>query len=112
MRMLVSALALGAALLPASVMAQSSMSDESGMKPTTATIVCRKASDKDSSAMMTQNHEMAATAADGTKLVCMALTDMHAMMMKQETMASKAKDAPAASQMWVDWGMKLLNVPF
>ncbi len=112
MRMLAPALALAATLIPAAVMAQSSMSSEAGAHPAMATIACRKATDKDTSAMMTQNHEMTATTTDGTKLICMSISEMPAMMKKQETMASKAKDASAASEMWVDWGMKLLTIPF
>ena len=112
MRMRSAALALAATLIPASVMAQSAMTNET-MKPAgMATIACRKATDKDTSAMMTQNHEMTATTADGTKLICMSISAMPAMMKKQEAMAAKAKDASAASEMWVDWGMKLLTIPF
>ena len=113
MRMFSVALALAATLIPASVMAQSAMTNET-MKPPAgmATTACRKATDKDTSAMMSHNHEMTATTADGMKLICMSLSDIHSMMMREQAMASKAKDASAASEMWVDWGMKLLTIPF
>jgi hypothetical protein len=110
--MLLPALALAAAIVPAPVFAQSAMSHDTMMPPAMATYACRQVSDKDSSAMMSQNHEVAATTTDGTKLVCMTLSGMHDKMMAQKMAAAKAKDPADASQQWVDYTMRYLSVPF
>lgn len=62
--------------------------------------------------MMEQNHEISATTSDGTKLVCMALVNMHEKMMAEKASAAKMKDASAASEIWVDYVTRYLSVPF
>jgi hypothetical protein len=110
--MLFPVLAIAVAVVPVSVKAQSAMSHDAMASPALAAYACRQTTANDSSSMMSQNHEILATTADGAKLVCMSLAGMHDKMMAEMAKAAKAKDPAAASQAWYDYTSRALAVPF
>ncbi|MGD0051323.1 MAG: hypothetical protein ABSD03_05810 [Vulcanimicrobiaceae bacterium] len=117
MRFVLPTLGLAAVLaVPGVCLAQSTMSHDAMMAPapatTMATLMCRKATDKDTHSGMMSMHETLATTSDGDKLVCMSTGQMHAAMSATTTKAKQAADADAASQVWQDFLRTAIQIPY
>jgi hypothetical protein len=104
-----------AALLtvPGIAVAQSAMAHDSMMASpsTAATLLCRKASDKDTHGGMMAMHEVSATTADGDKLVCKSMSEMHSMMSATDAKAKAAASAAAAATIWQDFLTTQVQIP-
>jgi len=114
MRFRTSVLTLAAlAALPAAALAQSAMMshDAMAMPADAATLLCRPVTDKDSHTGMMSMHETAATAADGTKLVCKSMITMHEQMSAAMTKAKKAPNADDATEIYQDFLRKAIEIP-
>jgi hypothetical protein len=117
MRFVLPSLGLAALLaVPGVCLAQQAMSHDAMMAPTPATtmatLMCRKATDKDTHSGMMSMRETSATTGDGDKLVCMSTAEMHAAMSATTAKAKQAADADAASQLWQDFLRTHIQIPY